>query len=138
MQTIAVLGTGGWGTALAVHLARTGHDVHLWGRDASLVARMRQTRENAVYLPGIALPPRLTPCTALDDTLAGASMLVVAVPSHGLRATLAQAVPHLPPSIPIVSTVKGLEQDTRLRMSEVIAHEVQHAAAGARSEERRV
>jgi glycerol-3-phosphate dehydrogenase (NAD(P)+) len=134
MQTIAVLGTGGWGTALAVHLARTGHDVHLWGRDASLVARMRQTRENAVYLPGIALPPCLTPCTALDDTLAGASMLVVAVPSHGLRATLARAVPHLPPSIPIVSTVKGLEQDTRLRMSEVIAHEVQRAGPGAGAE----
>jgi glycerol-3-phosphate dehydrogenase (NAD(P)+) len=124
MQTIAILGTGGWGTALAVHLARTGHDVHLWGRDASLVARMRQTRENDVYLPGIALPPCVTPCAALDEAIAGASMLVVAIPSHGLRATLAQAVPYLPGSIPIVSTVKGLEQDTHLRMSEVIAQEM--------------
>jgi glycerol-3-phosphate dehydrogenase (NAD(P)+) len=128
MQRIAVLGAGGWGTALAVHLARTGHDVHLWGRDPSLVARMRETRENAVYLPGIALPACLTPCAALDDALDGASMLVVAVPSHGLRATLAQAVPFFSASastpMPIVSTVKGLEQDTLLRMSEVIAQEV--------------
>jgi glycerol-3-phosphate dehydrogenase (NAD(P)+) len=129
MHTIAVLGAGGWGTALAVHLARTGHEVRLWGRDASLVARMRETRENALYLPGIALPSCVTPCDALDEALAGASMLVVAVPSHGLRATLAHAVPHLPASIPIVSTVKGLEQDTLLRMSEVIAEEVNSTRA---------
>ncbi len=98
--------------------------MHLWGRDASLVARMRETRENAVYLPGIALPARVTPCAAVDEALTGASMLVVAVPSHGLRKILGHAVPYLPASIPIVSTVKGLEQDTLLRMSEVIAQEV--------------
>jgi glycerol-3-phosphate dehydrogenase (NAD(P)+) len=125
MQTIAVLGAGGWGTALAVHLARSGHDVHLWGRDASLVARMRESRENDEYLPGIALPSSVTPCAAVDEALADAAMLVVAVPSHGLRNTLAHATPHLPASIPIVSTVKGLEQDTLLRMTEVIAQEVQ-------------
>jgi glycerol-3-phosphate dehydrogenase (NAD(P)+) len=131
MHTIAVLGAGGWGTALAVHLARSGHDVHLWGRDASLVARMRETRENAVYLPGVTLPAGVMPTAALDAALVEASMLVIAVPSHGLRATLAQAVPFLdrrgganPHPIPIVSTVKGLEQDTLLRMSEVIAQEV--------------
>jgi glycerol-3-phosphate dehydrogenase (NAD(P)+) len=144
MHRIAVLGAGGWGTALAVHLARTGHDVHLWGRDAALVERMRVTRENAIYLAGVTLPPSLTPSAALDEAIAGASMLVIAVPSHGLRATLAQAAPYLeqraasasastssgPSSgagagaIPIVSTVKGLEQDTLLRMSEVIAQEV--------------
>ncbi len=125
MHTIAVLGAGGWGTALAVHLARTGHDVRLWARDAALVARMGDMRENTTYLPGVALPSLVTPSTSLADALSDASMLVVAVPSHGLRATLASAVAHLPPSIPIVSTVKGLEQDTLLRMSEVIAQEVQ-------------
>ncbi len=125
MHTIAVLGAGGWGTALAVHLARTGHDVRLWARDAALVARMREVRENTTYLPGVALPSLVTPSTSIADALSNASMLVVAVPSHGLRATLASAVPHLPPSIPIVSTVKGLEQDTLLRMSEVISQEVE-------------
>jgi glycerol-3-phosphate dehydrogenase (NAD(P)+) len=137
MHRIAVLGAGGWGTALAVHLARSGHDVQLWGRDAALVQRMRETRENAIYLAGVTLPPCLTPCAALDEALADASMLVIAVPSHGLRATLKQAAPFLEQlasanpgsgasghTIPIVSTVKGLEQDTLLRMSEVIAQEV--------------
>jgi glycerol-3-phosphate dehydrogenase (NAD(P)+) len=125
MHNIAVLGAGGWGTALAVHLAHTGHDVRLWARDAALVTRMRETRQNATYLPGIELPACLAPCASIAESLDSASMLVVAVPSHGLRATLASAVPHLPAAIPIVSTVKGLEQDTLLRMSEVIAQEVQ-------------
>jgi len=128
MHTIAVLGAGGWGTALAVHLGRSGHDVRLWGRDAALIARMREMRENTDYLPGIALPPCVTPCVALDETLGEASMVVVAVPSHGLRHTLARAVTHLPAAVPIVSTVKGLEEHTLLRMSEVIAQEV--ATAG--------
>jgi glycerol-3-phosphate dehydrogenase (NAD(P)+) len=124
MHTIAVLGAGGWGTALAVHLGRTGHDVHLWGRDPALVARMREMRENMLYLPGIALPAGVKPCAALDEALTEASMVVVAVPSHGLRHTLTQAAPLLPASVPIVSTVKGLEETTLLRMSEVIAQEV--------------
>ena len=61
MQSIAILGAGSWGTALAAHLARTGHDVRLWGRDAALVEQLRRTRENAVYLPGIALPDGVRP-----------------------------------------------------------------------------
>jgi glycerol-3-phosphate dehydrogenase (NAD(P)+) len=128
MHTIAVLGAGGWGTALAVHLGRTGHDVRLWGRDEALVARMREKRENTVYLPGIALPAGVRPVTALDDALGEASMVVVAVPSHGLRKTLTHAAPLLPAAVPIVSTVKGLEEHTLLRMSEVIAQELASAA----------
>jgi glycerol-3-phosphate dehydrogenase (NAD(P)+) len=124
MHTIAVLGAGGWGTALAVHLGRTGHDVRLWGRDAILVARMREMRQNPDYLPGVALPTAVMPTVALDEALSEASMVVVAVPSHGLRHTLSRAVPLLPPMVPIVSTVKGLEEHTLLRMSEVIAQEV--------------
>lgn len=124
MHTIAVLGSGSWGTALAVHLARTGHAVRLWGRDEELVARMRGTRENATYLPGATLPASLDPVSALDDALREASMVVIAVPSHGLRATLRAAAPHLAARAPLVSTVKGLEQETLLRMSEVIAQEL--------------
>jgi glycerol-3-phosphate dehydrogenase (NAD(P)+) len=85
---------------------------------------MRDARENATYLPGIALPAGLDAEPALDAAVRDASMVVVAVPSHGLRATLRAAVPHLAADAPIVSTVKGLEQETLLRMSEVIAQEV--------------
>ena len=60
-HTIGVLGSGSWGTALAVHLARTGHDVRLWARDAALAAQLAATRTNAPYLPGIDLPSSLTP-----------------------------------------------------------------------------
>jgi glycerol-3-phosphate dehydrogenase (NAD(P)+) len=124
MHTISVLGAGSWGTALAAHLARTGHDVRLWGRDVSLIAQITASHENSEYLPGVALPESIRGCVALADALDDASMVIAAVPSHGLRATLAAAVPHLPPRVPIVSTVKGLEQDTLLRMSDVIAQEV--------------
>jgi glycerol-3-phosphate dehydrogenase (NAD(P)+) len=124
MQTVSVLGAGSWGTALAVHLARTGHVVRLWGRDAALIAQLVASRENAVYLPGVTLPAGVEPCAGLRDALDSASMVVAAVPSHGLRSTLGEARAHLPPAVPIVSTVKGLEQDTLLRMSEVIAQQV--------------
>ena len=56
---IAVLGAGGWGTALAVHLVRTGHEAWLWGRDAALIRELRARRANAVYLADITFPPRL-------------------------------------------------------------------------------
>jgi glycerol-3-phosphate dehydrogenase (NAD(P)+) len=124
MHNIAVLGSGSWGTALAAHLARTGHAVRLWGRDRALVASMRETRENSLYLPGVVLPASLDPVALIDEAVRAASMVVIAVPSHGLRATLRTAVPYLAPAVPIVSTVKGLEQETLLRMSEVIAEEV--------------
>ena len=61
MHTIAVLGAGSWGTALAVHLGRLGHDVRLWGRDAALVARLAEVRENADYLPGVRLVDGVRP-----------------------------------------------------------------------------
>jgi len=123
MQSISVLGAGSWGTALAAHLARTGHDVRLWGRDAALVDQLRRTRENTVYLPGITLPESVRPCDELVDAMRDASMVIFAVPSHGLRAMLAAARPLLPGAVPIVSTVKGLERETLLRMSEVMAQE---------------
>lgn len=124
MHSISVLGAGSWGTALAAHLARTGHDVRLWGRDASLIAQITSSRENAEYLSGVALPDTIRASDSLADALTDASMVIAAVPSHGLRAALRAALPHVPPRVPIVSTVKGLEQDTLLRMSEVIAQEV--------------
>jgi glycerol-3-phosphate dehydrogenase (NAD(P)+) len=123
VPTIAILGAGSWGTALAAHLARTGHDIRLWGRDAALVAAMASQRENATYLPGVTLEARVVPTASMADALPGASLVVIAVPSHGLRATLRHAVPLLERAAPIVSTVKGLEQGSLLRMSQVIADE---------------
>ena len=94
-HTIAVLGSGSWGTALAVHLARTGHDVRLWARDRALAATMAAQRANSTYLPGIDLPAALTPTSELASALDGAAFVVMAVPSHGFRDVLVQAAPHV-------------------------------------------
>ncbi len=121
---IAVLGCGGWGTALAVHLAGAGQTVQLWGRDRALVERLALSGTNEVYLPEVALPASLQPTADLDTALREASYVVVAVPSHGTRETMHRAACHLRPHATIVSAVKGIEESTLLRMSEVIIQEV--------------
>lgn len=127
MSRIGVLGAGSWGTALAIHLSRNGHQVRLWGRDRSLIAAMRASGENAEYLPGCRFSTALTPTGHLEEALEGVSYVVTAVPSHGLRAVVREASRFLPPGITIVSTTKGIELETLRRMSEVIREEVGHA-----------
>src|SRR5687768_74446 len=124
MRTIAVLGAGSWGTALSVHLARQGHQVRLWGRDQRLVEEMRVRRANAVYLPDVTWPRLLSVTSALDEALDHADITVSAVPSHGCRAVLRAAAPHLRSGATMVSATKGLETDTLRRLSEVIEEEV--------------
>ena len=124
IRYVAVLGAGGWGTALAVHLARAGHEARLWGRDAALIDEMRRDRVNGVYLPDIPFPDRLSVTGDLGEALSGAELVVSAVPSHGTRAIIRAAAPMIPVGSIVVSATKGLEQDTLLRMSEVLAEEL--------------
>lgn len=127
MESIAVLGAGSWGTALAIHLARIGHGVRLWARDEQLVAEMGASHSNARYLPHACLPDRVRATADLASALADASIVVFAVPSHGLRAVVRAASAQLAPGAILVSTTKGLETDSLRRMSQVIGEE-----AGAR------
>jgi glycerol-3-phosphate dehydrogenase (NAD(P)+) len=122
-EAIAILGAGSWGTALAVHCDRSGHDVRLWGRDAGLVDEIARTRENAVYLPGIRIGDRVRPTTSLETALADVPMMIAAVPSHGLRQVLKDAAPLLPRKTILVSATKGLESDSLNRMSQIMAEE---------------
>jgi glycerol-3-phosphate dehydrogenase (NAD(P)+) len=124
MRRTTVLGAGSWGTALASHLALVGHDVRLWGRDPALVRDMVARRANAVYLPDIVLPAGVHPTAALDEALDGAELAVCAIPSHGVRTVVRAALPLLPRGIPVVSATKGLETDTLLRISELLAEEL--------------
>ena len=123
MRTVTVLGAGSWGTALAVHLARVGHDVTLWARDRALVDDMAARRSNSVYLPEIPFPGSLSVTNGLAGAVRGGELVVSAVPSHGCRAVMKSAAPSLAAHAVIVSATKGLETATLLRMSEVIAQE---------------
>ena len=122
-ESIAVLGAGSWGTALAVHLARVGHDVRLWARDPELVAEMATTRVNPRYLSDIRLPDRVTPVSRSQSALQDATVVVFAVPSHGLRAVARAVSSSLPARAVLVSATKGLETDSLERMSQVLGEE---------------
>src|SRR5919201_1750715 len=124
MATVAILGAGSWGTALAVHLGRVGHDVRLWARGRALVDEMDRRRANAIYLPDITLPDVVSVTDAIDRALDRATLVVVAVPSHGCRGVLRSAAPHIARRTTFVSAAKGLEAGTLLRASEVIMEEI--------------
>jgi len=124
MRRIAVLGAGSWGTALAVHLGRVGHDVRLWARDPALVADLHARRANAVYLPETPLPAGVSPTSALTEALRDAEIVVSAIPSHGCRAVLRAAAVHCAPGATIVSATKGLEPESLLRITDVIRQEL--------------
>ena len=123
MRSITVLGAGSWGTALAVHLGRQNHEVRLWARDSSFAAEIRAARTNPVYLPDHTLPERVTVTADLAAALDGSDIVVSAIPSHGCRAVVRAATPLTLRDAVFVSATKGLESESLLRMSEVIAAE---------------
>jgi glycerol-3-phosphate dehydrogenase (NAD(P)+) len=108
-QSIAVLGAGSWGTALALLLARNGHAVTLWGHDAAQVARVRAARENAAYLPGFRFPDNLVVSDELEPLARATAQLLIAVPSHAFRATLVALAGALRPDGVIAWATKGFE-----------------------------
>jgi len=118
---VAVIGAGSWGTTLAIHIARRGGSARLWGRDPALVADMRTGRENRRYLPGVALPAGVTVTSDHAEALHGADLVIVAVPSHFVRAALGPMARAVPPGAAMLSATKGFEPGTALRMSELLA-----------------
>jgi glycerol-3-phosphate dehydrogenase (NAD(P)+) len=121
---ITVLGAGSWGTALAKVLADKGHSVHLWGRREEQAKQIRDTRINEPFLPGIVLPPTLDATHSLEEALEGASMMLVAVPTHGLRQLLPQVSALIKAPIPVISATKGIEQDTLMLVNHMIEDEL--------------
>lgn len=121
---VAVLGAGSWGTALALLLARNGHPTLLWGNDAAQQARLERERLNSVYLPGIPFPENLHARDSLTETAKSSSRFLVAVPSHGFRATLATLQPLLPADAVIAWATKGLEPGSGKLLSQVASEEL--------------
>jgi glycerol-3-phosphate dehydrogenase (NAD(P)+) len=119
----AVLGGGAWGTALAAQLARNGHPVALWLREAAIAEELRTRRTNHLYLGDVVLPEGITPTLELGAAVVDAEAVVVAIPSQFARGVYAQVASRLAPGAVLVSATKGFELDTLLRMSEVAAAE---------------
>jgi glycerol-3-phosphate dehydrogenase (NAD(P)+) len=136
-SSIAIIGAGGWGTALAITMARDERseskrdsaqpsndegderDVRLWAYEPYLVETLIAARENPVYLPGIRVPQSVRVSNSMSETLRGARIVIIAVPSHVYRQVLSQALPHLNADMVFVSATKGIENETLMRMSEV-------------------
>lgn len=118
---VAVVGAGGWGTALAKLLSESSLEVHLWCREEEVRHSIRERRENATFLPGIRLPQGLIVTGGLSGALRSAEIIVLAVPSQYVRGMLTEMVSSVPKGARLVSATKGLEEETHLRMSEVVA-----------------
>jgi glycerol-3-phosphate dehydrogenase (NAD(P)+) len=123
MSKVAVLGAGSWGTAFSMVLADAGNDVTIWARREEVAASIAERRENTDYLAGIELPRTVSATADPEQALAGADVVVLAVPSQSLRDNLPMFLPYLEPNAVLVSLMKGIELGTLERMSEVI-HEV--------------
>lgn len=124
-RKISVLGDGGWGTTLSILLFEKGMDVVLWSPFADYAEKMSSCRLNSRYLPGVALPPGIK-ITSDFRQCCPTDLIVAAVPSKYLRGVLVRCKPYVKAKIPVVSVVKGIEEKTLLRMSQVIK-EVWHS-----------
>ena len=125
---IVIIGAGGWGTALASILSEKHTDVSLYVRDSELASSMRSMRVNSKYLPGVILPENLQITDNLEQGLSQTDLLVMVTPSHGIRAAARALAGLLPQDCIVVSAAKGLESETCLRMTQVLAQELPGAA----------
>lgn len=124
MERVAVIGTTSWGTTLGVILARRGIPVRLWARSTEEASALNAAQENAELLPGITFPTNFIVTPYIKEALEDAALVIFAVPSHSMRWNLRQVKPYLDSSLLILSAAKGLEMDTRKRMSEVMGDEL--------------
>ncbi len=114
-----VIGAGAWGSALAIHLGRAGHQVRLWAFEPEVVESVNQRHSNHIYFPDFTFPDNVVAHNDIKDALQDAEVVVMVVPSHVFRHVLSQASPHLPADVVIVSCAKGIEADSGFTMCEV-------------------
>lgn len=120
---IAVLGSGSWGTALAIQFARAGKATRLWGRNAAQRAAMREQRINSQYLPDAPFPDQLQVADSIESALAGVGDVVIAVPSNAFRSLLEDLAPRITAEMRVAWATKGFEHRTGL-LPHQVAHEV--------------
>src|SRR2546430_1438183 len=127
---VAVIGAGSWGTTVAA-LSTANNPTILWARRKDVADEITTVHTNSAYLPGVTLPEGLHSTPSLEEAVGAADVVVMAVPSHGFRVVLEEASPYVRAWVPIVSLTKGLEQGTRLRMTQVINEVLPDHPAGA-------
>lgn len=119
-KTISVIGAGSWGTALAVVLAENRHDVFLWGHNKKSVRKLQEDRQNKKYLPDIIFPDNLQITADLEHCVTKSTIILMVVPSHGLRDVFNQLVNLLPERTYIISAVKGIENNSLETMTMIM------------------
>lgn len=120
IHAASVIGAGAWGTTLARHLVNQGLTVKLWAYEKEVVGSINLKGENALFLPGVTLPKELSSTHSLQDAAAGTGLIVLAVPSHAMRAVVGQLKPSLSDPLPIVVASKGIEEESHQLMSQVL------------------
>ncbi len=123
-DTVAVIGAGSWGTALAATLARSGTVARLWGRDAGVIADIIKRHENTRHLPDVPLPERLIGVKEMRDALNGADAALIVVPSRSVRNVARQIAKFAPRDMPVAVCAKGIEAETGLLMTQVAEEEL--------------
>lgn len=120
MKKVTVVGSGSWGTALAVMLAEHGHEVMIWSRRQEAVAELLERRTNEKYLPSVKIPAEIGATTDRAKAVAEAEIVILAVPSRAVRQTAKDFAPYLRKEQILVNVAKGLEEGSLMRLSEVI------------------
>ncbi|MBR2930482.1 MAG: NAD(P)H-dependent glycerol-3-phosphate dehydrogenase [Clostridia bacterium] len=123
MARVAVIGSGSWGTAIAVALSRREHDIILWSRRQEMTDALRAERENKRYLPGTALGEAISFTSDMKD-VEGCDLTVIATPSHTVREVCKQLCGHICAGGMVVSVSKGFDENTGERLSEIIKSEI--------------
>lgn len=131
-MTVAVVGAGSWGTALAAHLRRRGERVRLWAREPEVVAGIRERRRNPYFLSDVDLPEGLEVQSDLNAVVEGVTLVIIAVPSEFFASTL-KSLARLPEGAPVVSATKGFDPERHLRMTEVLSERFPDAGVAALS-----
>ncbi|HEY7774968.1 MAG TPA: NAD(P)H-dependent glycerol-3-phosphate dehydrogenase, partial [Kineobactrum sp.] len=117
---VGLLGGGSWGTTVAALVTRNA-PVTLWARNVDTVREINERHSNETYLPGARLPERLRATSDIGEAVASADVVVMGIPSQNFRSVLEEVRAHIRPWVPVISLSKGLELDTRMRMTEIIA-----------------
>src|SRR4051812_7095791 len=120
-EHVTILGDGAMATVCSILLTAGGHGVTMWGASEESIERLIQDREQTRLLPGVRVPPNVR-LTANDaECFAGATMILSAIPTQYMRSVWTRLSPHVPPGVPIVSVAKGIENQTLLRPTQIIA-----------------